>query len=54
LVSSALKEESSIKTAAVATCFPTGQTFLEVKLLETKLAVQQGASEIDMVVSRGL
>ncbi|EGR33759.1 hypothetical protein IMG5_039540 [Ichthyophthirius multifiliis] len=42
-----------IKTAVVSTNFPTGQTFSEVKELETKTAIQQGAQEIDMVVNRG-
>ncbi|KAL4504547.1 hypothetical protein ABPG72_009993 [Tetrahymena utriculariae] len=52
LVSTKLKE-TGIKTAVVSTSFPTGQTFQEVKDLETKIAVEQGAQEIDMVVSRG-
>ncbi|HEY9170515.1 MAG TPA: deoxyribose-phosphate aldolase [Lutibacter sp.] len=44
---------SDIQVAAVATAFPSGQSSLEVKLLDTKFAVDQGADEIDMVISRG-
>jgi len=44
---------SSIKVASVATAFPSGQTSLEVKINDTKFAVDQGADEIDMVISRG-
>ncbi len=45
---------TGIKTAVVATGFPSGQTFREVKLLEVKKAVEEGAEEIDMVISRGV
>jgi deoxyribose-phosphate aldolase len=44
---------SDIHVASVATAFPSGQSSLEVKLLDTKFAVDQGADEIDMVISRG-
>jgi deoxyribose-phosphate aldolase len=44
---------SDIKVASVATGFPSGQSSLEAKLTETKFAVEQGADEIDMVISRG-
>ena len=44
---------SNVEIACVATGFPEGQTFLEVKLAEVKMAVQAGASEIDMVINRG-
>ncbi len=33
--------------------FPTGQTFTQVKMLETHAAVEKGATEIDMVINRG-
>ena len=46
-------EGSGIHIAAVATGFPSGQTFLDVKLDETRQAVAAGADEIDMVISRG-
>lgn len=44
---------SSVKVASVATAFPSGQSSLEIKLLETKMAVDNGADEVDMVISRG-
>jgi len=44
---------SDIQVASVATAFPSGQSTLEVKLSDTKYAVDQGADEIDMVISRG-
>ncbi len=44
---------STIQVASVATAFPSGQSTLEVKLSDTKFAVDQGADEIDMVISRG-
>ena len=39
--------------AAVATGFPSGQYPLNVKLDDTRYAVDEGADEIDMVISRG-
>ena len=44
---------TNVKVAAVATAFPSGQSIPEVKLLDTKLAVDNGAHEVDMVISRG-
>jgi len=44
---------SDIQIASVATAFPSGQSNLEVKINDTKFAVDQGADEIDMVISRG-
>ena len=44
---------SGIKVASVATGFPSGQAPHNVKISDTKFAVQQGADEIDMVISRG-
>jgi deoxyribose-phosphate aldolase len=46
-------EGSGVKTAAVATGFPSGQTPLDVKLDETRRTVAMGADEIDMVINRG-
>jgi deoxyribose-phosphate aldolase len=43
---------SSVKVASVATGFPSGQTYLDVKLAETREAVASGADEIDMVIDR--
>jgi deoxyribose-phosphate aldolase len=44
---------SGVKVASVSTAFPSGQAPLEVKLMDTKFAVAEGADEIDMVISRG-
>ena len=44
---------SGVKVAAVATAFPSGMSSRKVKIDETKYAVNEGADEIDMVISRG-
>ena len=44
---------TGIKVASVATAFPSGQSSLQVKLDDTRAAVEAGADEIDMVISRG-
>jgi deoxyribose-phosphate aldolase len=44
---------SGINVASVATGFPSGQYPLDVKLQDTRYAVEQGADEVDMVISRG-
>jgi deoxyribose-phosphate aldolase len=44
---------TNVKVASVATAFPSGQSSAEVKLLDTKIAVDNGAHEVDMVISRG-
>lgn len=44
---------TGVKVASVATAFPSGQSSLEIKLLDTKIAVDNGADEVDMVISRG-
>ena len=44
---------SGVLVASVATGFPSGQTFRELKVTETRLAVENGADEIDMVIDRG-
>ena len=45
--------DSGVKVAAVATAFPSGQAPMDVKIRDTKYAVDEGADEIDMVISRG-
>lgn len=45
-------EGSPVSVASVATAFPAGQAPLELKLEEVKRAVEEGADEIDMVISR--
>ena len=44
---------TGIGVAAVATAFPSGRAPLDVKLADTRQAVADGASEIDMVIDRG-
>jgi deoxyribose-phosphate aldolase len=44
---------TGIHVASVATAFPSGRSSLEVKLADTRLAVDAGADEIDMVIDRG-
>lgn len=46
--------DSNIKICSVAGGFPDGQTFLEVKMLEAAMAVENGADEIDVVMNPGL
>ena len=46
-----LKENIGI--AAVSAGFPSSQTFIEVKIAETAMAVLEGATEIDVVISIG-
>lgn len=42
-----------IKIACVSAGFPTSQTFIEVKIAETAMALMDGADEIDIVISIG-
>ncbi len=44
---------SDIKAACVAGAFPSGQSPLNIRIEEVKYAVDHGADEIDMVISRG-
>ena len=44
---------TNVKVASVATAFPSGQSTYDVKIADTKFAVDNGADEIDMVISRG-
>ena len=46
-------EGTEIRVASVATAFPSGQSDLKLKLDETRIAVENGADEVDMVISRG-
>ncbi|MBL8022328.1 MAG: deoxyribose-phosphate aldolase [Leptospirales bacterium] len=46
-------EGSGIRVASVATAFPSGNATLDIKLADTKYAVDNGADEIDMVIARG-
>ncbi len=52
----AVKENLSatnVKIASVAAGFPASQTFLEIKLSECEMALEQGADELDVVISLG-
>uniref|UniRef100_A0A2I2ZD36 deoxyribose-phosphate aldolase n=1 Tax=Gorilla gorilla gorilla TaxID=9595 RepID=A0A2I2ZD36_GORGO len=44
----------NIPVASVATGFPAGQTHLKTRLEEIRLAVEDGATEIDVVINRSL
>lgn len=44
---------TGVGVASVATAFPSGRAPLEAKLIDTRAAVEAGASEIDMVIDRG-
>lgn len=46
-------EGTGIKVASVSTAFPSGQSTREIKIADTKYAVEHGADEVDMVISRG-
>ena len=46
-------EGTSISIASVATAFPSGQTILKSRLEEIRFAIDKGADEVDMVISRG-
>ncbi len=46
-------EVKAVNIASVSAGFPAAQTFLDVKELETKMAVEDGADEIDIVLSIG-
>jgi len=40
-----------VNITVVSACFPSSQSFLEVKLKECELAVEQGADEVDIVLA---
>ncbi len=46
-------ENEEVEIACVSGCFPSSQSFLEVKIAETALAVKDGATEIDIVLPVG-
>lgn len=45
--------DAGVNIAAVSGGFPSSQTFTEVKIAETMLAVKDGADEIDIVINVG-
>ena len=46
-------EVEDVNIACVSAGFPSSQTFIEVKIAETALALSDGANEIDIVISVG-
>ncbi|MEA1898496.1 MAG: deoxyribose-phosphate aldolase [Bacteroidota bacterium] len=46
-------KEKGVEIVSVAAGFPASQTFLEIKLEESRLAVKAGATEIDIVLNLG-
>lgn len=44
-------ESEEVHVTSVAGCFPTSQSFLEVKVKECEMAVEAGADEIDIVLA---
>ena len=46
-------ENDHVEIACVSGSFPSSQTFLEVKIAETALAIKDGATEIDIVMPVG-
>lgn len=45
------RESDELHVTTVASCFPSAQSFLPVKVLECRMAVQNGADEIDIVLA---
>jgi len=43
----------NVKITSVTGGFPSAQTFIDLKISETKKAIEKGANEIDMVISTG-
>ena len=46
-------EGENVNIACVSGGFPSSQTFIEVKIAETAMAIMEGADEIDIVISVG-
>lgn len=47
----ARRADPKVHVTAVSSCFPSAQSFLEVKVRECELAVEGGADEIDIVLA---
>ena len=47
----AAERKCDFNITVVSACFPSSQSFLEVKLKECELAVEQGADEVDIVLA---
>lgn len=46
-------ENEDVEIACVSACFPSAQSFMEVKVAETAMALHDGATEIDIVMPVG-
>ena len=46
-------EVEDVNIACVSAGFPSSQTFIEVKIAETAMAIMEGADEVDVVISVG-
>ena len=46
-------ENENVEIACVSACFPSAQSFMEVKVAETAMALHDGATEIDIVMPVG-
>jgi deoxyribose-phosphate aldolase len=46
-------ENEEVEIACVSACFPSSQSFIEVKIAETAMAIHDGATEIDIVMPVG-
>lgn len=47
----AAERKCDFNITVVSACFPSSQSFIEVKLKECEIAVEQGADEVDIVLS---
>jgi deoxyribose-phosphate aldolase len=45
--------DANVKIAAVTAGFPASQTFIDVKIRESQMAIENGADEVDIVISLG-
>lgn len=45
------RKSDGVHVTTVSSCFPSAQSFLPVKVLECRMAVQEGADEIDIVLA---
>lgn len=46
-----VKKSDDVNITVVAACFPSSQSFLEVKVRECEIAVEKGADEVDIVLA---
>jgi len=46
-------QKSGVNLASVCAGFPSSQTFMDIKVMETKMTIAKGASEIDIVLNLG-